>query len=137
MNKYIRRARQMRAQLDNITKGFTDEQAVVNKELYPDWKSGVELIKDSIVYYDENLYRVLQSHISQSDWTPDKAVSLFAKVLAGGEIEVWEQPDSTNGYMIGDKVYYPTKNDNIYESLINNNIWSPVAYPAGWKDVTE
>lgn len=34
--------------------------------------------------------------------------------------------------MIGDKVYYPTAEDSIYESVIDNNVWSPTAYPAGW-----
>ena len=136
MNKYIRRARQMREQINGITSDFTDEQAVANKELYPNWnENGISLSVNTIVYYEGVLYRVIQPHTTQPDWTPDKAVSLFAKVLVGDEIEVWEQPDSTNGYMIGDKVYFPTKNDDIYESLIDNNIWSPVAYPAGWKKV--
>ena len=44
----------------------------------------------------------------------------------------WEQPDSTNPYQIGDKVRFENK---IYESLIANNIWSPAAYPAGWREV--
>lgn len=44
----------------------------------------------------------------------------------------WTQPDSTNGYSIGDKVLY---NGVIYESLIDNNIWSPEAYPDGWAEV--
>ena len=44
----------------------------------------------------------------------------------------WEQPDSTNAYQIGDKVRFEGK---VYESVIANNIWSPAAYPAGWKEV--
>lgn len=136
MNKYIIRARQMRSQLDNITKDFTDEQAVKNKELYKDWNgNGIELLTGMIVYYECDLYRVLQNHTTQLDWTPDKAFGLFAKVLGGDNLDVWKQPNSTNGYMIGDKVYFPTKNDDIYESLIDNNIWSPAAYSAGWKKV--
>jgi hypothetical protein len=31
--------------------------------------------------------------------------------------------------MMGDKVMFE---GHIYESVINNNIWSPAAYPAGW-----
>jgi len=34
--------------------------------------------------------------------------------------------------MIGDKVLF---NDKVYESTIDNNIWSPAAYPAGWREV--
>jgi hypothetical protein len=82
----------------------------------------------------------LQNHTSQSDWTPIASPSLWAEVLAGQEgtdIGVWTQPDSTNPYMTGDKVYYPTENDSIYESLIDNNIWSPTDYPSGWKLITD
>lgn len=43
----------------------------------------------------------------------------------------WKQPDSTNPYMKGDKVTY---NGKTYESVIDNNVWSPDTYPAGWKE---
>lgn len=49
-------------------------------------------------------------------------------------IAEWTQPDSTNPYMTGDRVLY---NGDIYESLIDNNTWSPEAYPAGWQLITE
>jgi hypothetical protein len=39
--------------------------------------------------------------------------------------------------MIGDKVHYPTIEDSVYESTIDNNVWSPVSYPQGWKLVEE
>ena len=48
-------------------------------------------------------------------------------------MDEWTQPDSTNGYSIGDKVLY---NGVVYESLIDNDIWSPEAYPDGWAEVT-
>ena len=44
----------------------------------------------------------------------------------------WVQPDSTNPYMKGDKVIF---NGQIYASVIDNNVWSPSAYPAGWEAV--
>ncbi len=49
-------------------------------------------------------------------------------------IPEWTQPDSTNPYSIGDRVMY---NGQIYESTINNNTWSPEAYPAGWTLIEE
>ena len=64
------------------------------------------------------------------------AASLWAKVLIQNPdvIPEWEQPDSTNAYMTGDKVIY---NGLVYESVIDNNVWSPEAYPAGWKLITD
>ena len=85
--------------------------------------------------YKSILYKVLQPHTSQETWTPDVASSVYAKVLidpTGETIPEWEQPDSTNAYMTGDKVRFEGV---VYESTVDNNIWSPTAYPAGWKIV--
>ena len=114
----------------------TDEQAVEVHVLYPNWAEGVEYKIGERILYNEVLYKVLISHTSQADWTPDVAVSLFAKVLIPdvNVIPEWEQPDSTNPYMTGDKVTY---NGKTYISTVDNNVWSPTDYPAGWQEITE
>lgn len=54
------------------------------------------------------------------------------------DIPVWVQPTGAhNAYQMGDKVHYPGANDPVYESLINGNVWSPDAYPAGWQKLTD
>ena len=133
MNKYIKRARQMRSQLNGITADFTDAQALANKELYPNWNgNGVYLAAGAVVYYAEKLYRVIQPHTTQPDWTPDVAVSLFAEVLIPDPevIPDWVQPDSTNAYMKGDKVRHKEKT---WVSDVDNNVWEPSVY--GWSEV--
>lgn len=40
---------------------------------------------------------------------------------------------STSPYMTGDCC---TENDVTYRSIIDNNVWSPSAYPAGWEEVS-
>lgn len=51
------------------------------------------------------------------------------------DIPDFVQPtDATNAYAKGAKVKF---NGKIYESLIDNNVYSPTAYPAGWKEVEE
>lgn len=115
---------------------LSDDVALLIPEVYPVWSgNNVEYKKDMRVTYNSILYKVLQNHTSQKGWTPTSAPSLFAKVLTSeGEILDWEQPDSTNPYMKGDKVKF---NGKIYESLIDNNVWSPEAYPQGWKEIEE
>ncbi len=45
--------------------------------------------------------------------------------------DAWVQPNGLyNAYQIGDTVEFE---GSCYESLISNNVWSPVAYPAGWQ----
>lgn len=45
---------------------------------------------------------------------------------------LWVQPQAHNPYMTGDRVRY---RGSIYESVKDANVWSPDAYPAGWKKV--
>ena len=112
-----------------------DAKALAIQEFYDDWEVGVKYEVGTYIRYEEVLYKVITAHTSQSDWTPTSASSLFAKVLTdptGETINEWVQPDSTNPYMAGDKVIF---NGKTYESVIDNNIWSPSAYPAGWKEI--
>ena len=112
-----------------------DVVALSIKEFYDEWEEGVAYKINQYVMYKEILYKVLIKHNSQANWTPDVTSSLYAKVLAdptGETIPEWVQPDSTNAYMIGDKVIFE---GNVYESIIDNNIWSPTAYPAGWQEI--
>lgn len=39
---------------------------------------------------------------------------------------------STSPYMIGDCC---TENDKTYKSVIDNNVWPPSSYSAGWKEI--
>ena len=112
---------------------MTDEQALECADIYPEWDGNgkVYSVGDRLTY-SEKLYKVLQNHTSQTDWTPAAAPSLFAEVLPGqdGTIGEWVQPDSTNPYAKGDKV---THNGKTWESTIDNNVWEPSVY--GWIEV--
>lgn len=109
-------------------------QSAIEADAIDEWKADTKYAVGDIVSYNGSVYRVVQSHTSQSDWLPDSVPALYALLYKGtepeSEIPEWVQPDSTNPYMKGDKVSY---NGEIYESLIDNNVWSPEAYPAGWQ----
>ena len=119
---------------NNVT---DDAVALTIQEFYDIWEVGVTYEVGRYLQYKGVLYKVLQPHTSQETWTPDVAPSVYAKVLidpSGETIPDWEQPDSTNAYMTGDKVRFEGV---VYESTIDNNIWSPTAYPAAWKVIEE
>lgn len=80
-------------------------------------------------------YECLQAHQTQADWTPMATIGiLWKEVVIVVEIPVWKQPTGAHdAYKKGDRVHFPTINDPVYESLIDNNSWSPTSYPAGWK----
>lgn len=132
----IDRARELRKQIEVNAASMDDEQASQFTELFPEWNGdGFSYAAGDRVRYGGTLHKVLQDHTSQTTWNPDDAPSLFAEVLPGQddtEIGDWVQPDSTNPYSKGDRVRFEGKT---YESLIDGNVWSPTAYPAGWKEV--
>lgn len=104
---------------------------VVNSYIMKYYEIGKRyLIGDTFIYNSE-LFKVIQSHTSQIDWIPSSTPSLYLKIVAEGVIPDWKQPTGAqDAYNIGDKVRFNGMN---YQSLINGNVWSPTAYPAGWK----
>lgn len=94
-----------------------------------EWVEGVIYSIGDKVQYLDRPYRCLQNHDSQPQWTPTDAPSLWARILAvdPDAPQPWEQPDSTNPYMKGDKV---THNGHTWESDVDNNVWEPGVY--GW-----
>lgn len=124
--------------LSFLFENLSDSQAVQVPMLFEEFDgNGVAYAVGKRVMYKGVLYKVIQAHTSQADWTPDAAPSLFAKVInetIDGSIPEFVQPDSNNPYMKGDKVKF---NGKVYESLIDNNVYSPEAYPQGWKEITE
>lgn len=116
---------------------ISDDVALAIPEIFPIWSANsVKYKNGDRVSYENVLYKVLQDHTSQESWKPDVSPSLFAKILTSTDNtpKPWVQLDSTSAYKKGDRVIY---NGKIYESLIDNNVWSPEGYPAGWKEVEE
>ena len=127
----IELARKLRPYIEKAALSLSDEDALEAVNLFEQWHDGISYEEGQRVQYENILYKCLQSHTAQAGWTPTAAASLWAKVLIPDEnvIPEWEQPSSTNPYMRGDKVMFEGQ---IYESTIDNNIWSPAAFPQGW-----
>lgn len=114
------------------TLSVDDNTALRMVEFYPAWATDTAYPAGYKVQHGGKLWRCLQAHTSQTGWEPENAPSLWAKVLIPDEtvIPEWEQPDSTNPYMMGDKV---THNGKTWVSNIDNNVWEPSVY--GWAEI--
>ena len=142
MMTIIEKARELRALIEKamtVTTSLTEEEAIAATCMYPHWSGdSIAYVKGQRVQYDGTLYTVLQAHTSQAGWKPTAAPSLFAKVLIPDPSVVpeWEQPDSTNPYMKGDKVKH---NGKTWVSLVDNNVWEPgvTGTAALWQEVAE
>lgn len=131
----IELAQKLRPLIEKAAASLEDADALEAVQLFPVWDSTAAYVAGQRVRYSDTLYTCLTAHTAQESWTPTAAPSLWAKVLLPDPdvIPDWEQPDSTNPYMTGDRVRFEGK---VYESLIDNNIWSPSANPAGWQEVS-
>ena len=127
----------LRALLVKASAFLSDEDALEAVELFEVWAADTEYTVDQRVRHGDKLYRCVQSHTSQSGWEPDKTPALWTEVAKPGEIPVWkQQTGAQDAYNKGDKVHYPDVDSPVYVSTIDNNVWSPEAYPAGWEVVT-
>ena len=124
------RAKLFRQFIEQMAKNVDDETALDHIEAFPKWEVGKAYKKDERIRYIGDLYKVLQDHTSQADWSPDKAVSLYVKVSIE-EFPEWVQPTGAHdSYMKGDKVSHIGKH---WESDIDANTYEPGIY--GWSEL--
>lgn len=130
------KARHLRPLLVKASASLSDEDALNGMELFDAWQIDTFYERGVRLRYGGKLYRVEQAHTSQADWLPDITPALYTEVAKPGEIPVWRQPSGAqDAYMTGDKVWFPERDTTVYESLIDYNVYSPEAYPAGWKQL--
>lgn len=117
-------ARKLRRLIEQMAVNLEDEVALENIDVFPNWEVDKYYEVGDRVRYEEVLYKVLQAHTSQDDWTPDVAVSLFVNIAnPQEEFPEWVQPTgSHDAYNKGDKVSH---NEKHWESLIDANVWEP------------
>lgn len=122
------KAYKLREMIVKASISLSDEDALQAIELYPLWKTGTAYTADDRIRYNNTLYRCVQAHTSQDDWTPDITPALWT-VVSLDEFPEWIQPTGAqDAYQRGDKVSH---NDKHWISTSDNNVWEPGVY--GWE----
>lgn len=111
-----------------------DVTAVEHTSLFSPWAISITYKVGDIREYEGNLYRCVQAHVSQADWTPDKVPALWTKIGDPTvEYPEWSQPvGAHDAYAKGDKVSY---NNKRWVSTADANVWQPGVY--GWEVISE
>ena len=108
---------------------------IVEVKSYKEWQVKL-VVKAGEVYLfrpNGNLYKVIQPHTTQADWTPDITPALWVKFHdpSSGTYPEWTQPAGAHdAYALGYKV---THTGRLWESLYDANVWEPGVF--GWKDL--
>lgn len=112
--------------------GTIDEvTATEHLDVFAQWEPSVSYAVGNLRTYQDKLYKCLQAHISQEDWTPDNTPALWKEAgNPADEWPQWSQPiGAVDAYMKGDKVSYEGKH---WISDVDSNVWAPGVY--GWSD---
>ena len=131
MGKWLNGAREVRAAMDSAGAQLDDAAALDAMAIYPAWEIGTAYAVNDRIRYGANLYKCVQAHTSQADWAPDATPALWVKVSVEEWPEFVQPTGAHDAYNMGDKVTY---NGKRYVSLIDANVYSPDAYPAGWEE---
>ena len=125
-------ARRLRKAIEKTAVTLTDSEAFDVAELFPMWKTDTAYQTGDRVQYESKLYKCLQAHSSQTDWTPDVAVSLWVEVSDPSiEWPEWVQPTGAHdAYMTGDKVSH---NEKHWICNMDYCTYGPGVY--GWDEV--
>lgn len=116
------------------TEQLDDATLTEHAEQFSEWAYPVAYAVKAICSYKGKLYRCVQAHSSQADWTPPATASLW-KEIGDPTVEYpeWSQPlGAHDAYALGDKVAHNGKH---WVSTAANNVWEPGVY--GWEEVTE
>ena len=108
--------------------------AAEHAELFAPWAYPVSYKVGNIRRYDGALYKCVQDHTSQADWTPDAAASLWSATSdPAEEWPAWSQPvGAHDAYSAGAKVSHNGKH---WTSNQDGNVWEPGAF--GWTEAVE
>ena len=109
-----------------------DDEAETVTVLFEEWVVGVAYAVGDRRQYNGLLYRCVQAHTSQADWTPDVVPALWVRTWTD-EYPEWVQPTGAHdAYMKGDKVSC----DGLHWiSDVDANVWRPGIY--GWSEVND
>lgn len=131
---------ELKARIEAWKKGIAEKLSSVDDEiivelpgLFPIWTTKTHYLQGNRVEWGGKLYKCVQEHTSQDDWTPDQTPALWVEIAKPGEIPEWKQPAGAHdAYMIGAKVRH---NNKIWINTVDYNAYEPGVY--GWNEVTE
>lgn len=124
-------ARQLRPIIEQASAALPDATALQGVQLFPMWETGLSVSSGQRYQYNGVLYRVVQDHTTQAEWTPDKTPALWVVVSLDEWPEFVQPTGAHDAYNTGDKI---TFNGKHYVCKMDACTWSPTDYPAGWEE---
>ena len=98
---------------EKIVSTFSDENAVKVTDLFPEWKEGLSVSVGDRYQYNGKLYKCVQAHTTQADWTPDAVPALYT-VIDVAHSGTQDDPIPYNGNMALEAGKYYSQSGAVY-----------------------
>ena len=123
--------RDLPARIDSLIGEYQDARGRTDGEPWQQPTSALDAYRNGAVVTHNG--KEWESLTPANVWAPGVS-GWREKVEEGAGPAEWVQSTGAHdSYKKGDRVRFAGKN---YESLMDGNVWSPAAYPAGWKELT-
>ena len=128
----IEKARKMRAAMETAAVSLDDATASTAPELFPRLKGDGSLVKAGTrICWGGTLKRAAVDLWDNAENTPDAAPTLWEEVLYRDGIRIIPETITVGlAFSKGEKGWW---GDVLYASTLDNNVWTPEQYPAGWE----
>ena len=124
------KAKQLRALIEMLAITLDNATALTGVELFPVWATDTAYTVGNRVQYNNTLYKCVQAHTSQADWTPDATPALWV-IVSVEEWPEWIQP--TGAHDAYDKDAKVSHNGKHWKSTMDANVYEPGVY--GWEEI--
>lgn len=124
-SELLEKTAKVKAAQKTASTALDDATALEAMAIFEEWATDTAYEIGNRVRYIDKLYKCVQAHTSQTDWTPDKTSALWVEVSVE-EFPEWKQPTGAHdAYNVGDKCSYNGKH---YICDINGNVYPPPTY---------
>ena len=129
------KAYKLREMIEKASASLDDKDASEAVELYERYPNDGSLIKNGTrINWDGVLYRAAVDLWATEQNDPEHAPSLWEKVMYRDGIRIIPEIITAGlAFALGERGWW---GDDLYESLIAANVYTPTQYPDGWQLVT-
>lgn len=136
MSKIIANAYIVRAAIETAVPSLDDKTASTAPELFPSLKADSTLVKAGTrINWHGALKRAAVDLWDTAENNPDNAPALWEDIAYRKGIRIIPEVITTGLAFAKDELGW--WGDVLYKSLIDANVWTPEAYPAGWQEVAD
>lgn len=126
------KALKLREMIEKASASLDDKDASEAVELFERYPNDGSLIQNGTrINWNGVLYRAASDLWATELNNPDNAPTLWEKVMYRDGIRIIPEVITAGlAFSLGEKGWW---GDDLYESLMNANVYTPVQYPSGWR----